>query len=46
MGEFERPLEVRKDGVFLFVVSRLVPEMFGIDVVGCGIVEVGAQSRE
>jgi len=46
---------VRRSGVFLFLVSYLVPGMFGIfvlcglgadDVVGCDSVEVGAQDGE
>ena len=32
IGEFERPLKVKKNGVFLFVVSHLVPEIFKIFV--------------
>ena len=28
MGEFERPLKGKKNGVFLFVISHLVPEIF------------------
>ena len=28
IGKFERPLKVKKDGVFLFVISHLVPEIF------------------
>ena len=32
MGEFERPLKGKKNGVFLFVISHLVPEIFKIFV--------------
>ena len=32
IGEFERPLKVKKNGVFLFVISDLVPEIFKIFV--------------
>jgi len=55
VGEFERLLGVRRSGVFLFVMSHLVPEMFGVfvlcrlgadDVMGCDGVEVEAQSGE
>ena len=49
MGEFERPLKVKKNGVFLFVISHLVPEIFKIfvlcklgtdDVIRCDNMEV------
>ena len=30
MGDFERPLKGKKNGVFLFVISHLVPEIFQI----------------
>ena len=32
MGEFKRPLKGKKNGVFLFVISHLVPEIFKIVV--------------
>ena len=32
MGKFERPLKGKKNGVFLFVISHLVPEIFKIFV--------------
>ena len=53
--EFERPLKVKKNGVFLFVISHLVPEIFKIfvlcklgtgDVIRCDNKEVKTQSRE
>ena len=49
MGEFERPLKGKKNGVFLFVISQLVPEIFKIfvlcklgtdDVIRCDNMEV------
>ena len=52
MGEFERPLKVKKNGVFLFVISHLVPEIFKIfvlcklstdDVIRC---EYGSQNTK
>ena len=32
MGEFEMPLKVKTNGVCLFVISHLVPEIFKIFV--------------
>ena len=32
MGEFESPLKGKENGVFLFVISHLVPEIFKIFV--------------
>ena len=55
IDEFERPLKVKKNGVFLFVISHLVPEIFKIfvlcklgtdDVIRCENMEVKTQSRE
>ena len=54
MGEFERPLKGKKNGVFLFVISHLVPEIFkivvlcklGTDDVRCDNMEVKTQNRE
>ena len=55
MGEFERPLKGKKNGVFLFVISHLVPEIFKIfvlcklgadDVIRCDNMEVKTQNRE
>ena len=55
MGEFERPLKGKKNGVFLFVKSHLVPEIFKIfalcklgtdDVIRCDNMEVKTQNRE
>ena len=55
MGLFERPLKVKKSGVFLFVISPLVPEIFKTfvlcklgtdDVIRCESMEVKTQSRE
>ena len=52
IGEFERPLKVKKNGVFLFVISHLVPKIFKIfvlgtdDVIRCDDMEVKTQSRE
>jgi len=52
MGEFERPLKGKKNGVFLFVKSHLVPEIFKIfvlcklgtnDVIRCDHKEVKTQ---
>ena len=50
-----RPLKVKKNGVFLFVISHLVPEIFKIfvlcnlgtdDVIRCDNMEVKTQNRE
>jgi len=38
VGEFGGPLKVKRNGVFLFVVSHLVPGVFGIFV----LCELGA----
>ena len=55
MGVFERPLKVKKNGVFIFVISHIVPEIFTIfvlcklvtdDVIRCVSMEVKTQSRE
>ena len=55
IGLFERPLKVKKNGIFLFVISPLVPEIFKIfvlcklgtdDVIGCVNMEVKTQNRE
>ena len=55
MGEFERHLKVKKNGIFLFVISHLVPEIFKIfvlyklgthDVIRCENMEVKTQNRE
>ena len=52
MGEFKRPLKGKKNGVFLFVISHLVPEIFKIvvlcklgtdDVIRCDKMEVKTQ---
>ena len=52
MGEFKRPLKGKKNGVFLFVISHLVPEIFKIvvlcklgtdDVIRCDNMEVKTQ---
>ena len=49
MGEFERPLKGKKNGVFVFVISHLVLEIFKIvvlcklgtdDVIRCDNMEV------
>ena len=49
MGKFERPLKGKKNGIFLFVISNLVPEIFKIfvlcklgtdDVIRCDNMEV------
>ena len=54
-GLFERPLKVKKNGIFLFVISHLVPEIFKIfvlcklgndDVIRCVNMEVKTQNRE
>ena len=54
MGEFERPLK-GKNGVFLFVISHLVPEIFKIfvlcklgtdEVIRCVNMEVKTQNSE
>ena len=54
-GLFERPLKVKKNGIFLFVISPLVPEIFKIfvlcklgtdDVIRCVNMEVKTQNRE
>ena len=54
-GLFERPLKVKKNGIFLFVISPLVPEIFKIfalcklgtdDVIRCDNMEVKTQNRE
>ena len=54
-GLFERPLKVKKNGIFLFVISPLVPEIFKIfilcklgtdDVIRCVNMEVTTQNRE
>ena len=54
IGVFERPLKV-KNGVFIFVISHIVPEIFTIfvlcklgtdDVIRCDSMEVKTQSRE
>ena len=37
---------MKKNGVFLFVISHLVPEIFKIDVIRCDIMEVKTQNRE
>ena len=55
MGEFERTLKGKKNGVFLFVISHLVPEIFTIfvlcklgtdDVIRCDNMEVKTQNNE
>ena len=55
MGEFERSLKGKKNGVFLFVISHPVPEIFKIvvlcklgtdDVIRCDNMEVRTQNRE
>ena len=55
MGKFERPLKGKKNGVFLFVISHLVPEIFKIfvlcklvtdNVIRCDNMEVKTQNRE
>ena len=55
MGEFERPLKGKKNSVFLFVISHLVPDIFKIvvlcklgtdDVIRCDNMEVKTQNRE
>ena len=55
IGEFERPLKGKKNGVFLFVISHLVPEIFKIfvlcklgtdDVIRCDNMKVKTQNRE
>ena len=55
IGLFERPLKVKKNGVFLFVISHIVPEIFKIfvlcklgtdDVIRCDSMEVKTQNRE
>ena len=55
MGEFERPLKVKKNGVFVFVIPHLVSEIFKIfvlcklgtgDVFKCDNMEVKTQNRE
>ena len=55
VGVFERPLKVKKNGVFIFVISHIVPEIFTIfvlwklgtdDVIRCDSMEVKTQSRE
>ena len=52
MGEFKRPLKGKKNGVFLFVISHLVPEIFKIvvlcklgtdDVIRCDNMKVKTQ---
>ena len=54
-GVFERPLKVKENGVFLFVISHIIPEIFTIfvlcklgtdDVIRCDSMEVKTQSRE
>ena len=54
-GLFERPLKVKKNDIFLFVISPLVPEIFKTfafcklgtdDVVRCDSMGVKTQSRE
>ena len=46
MGEFERPLKGKKNGVFLFVISHLVPEIFKIFVLcKLGIDEVNMEVK-
>ena len=54
-GLFERPLKVKKNGIFPFVIPLLVPEIFKIfalcklgtdDVVRCDSMGVKTQSRE
>ena len=32
MGKFEKPLKGKKNGIFLFAISHLVPEIFKIFV--------------
>ena len=53
MGKFERPLKGKKNGVFLFVISHLVPEILKIfvlcklgtdDVIRCDNMEVKTQN--
>ena len=55
MGEFERPLKGKKNGVFLFVISHLVPGIFKIvvlcklgtdDVIRFDSMEVKTENRE
>ena len=55
MGVFERPLKVKKNGIFIFVISHIVPEIFTIfvlcklgtdDVIRCDSMEVKTQNRE
>ena len=54
-GLFERPLKVKRNGIFVFVISHLVPEIFKIfvlcklgtdDVIRCVNMEVKTQNRE
>ena len=53
MGKFERPLKVKKNGVFRFIISHLVAEIFKIfvlcklgtdDVIRCDNMEVKTQN--
>ena len=54
IGVFERPLKVKKNGVSIFVISHIVPEIFTIfvlcklgtdDVIRCDSMEVKLQKE-
>ena len=55
IGEFERPLKVKKNGVFIFVISYLVPEIFKVivlcklgtdDVIRCDVLQRFAKFKK